>query len=107
LADAGTVGVPASDTVTDFNAAVPASGGDILDLRDLLVGETHTGANAGNLANYLHFSYAGGNTTINVQSHGAGVDQVITLQGVNLVGSFTTDQQVIQDLLTKGKLITD
>ncbi|HTY03563.1 MAG TPA: retention module-containing protein, partial [Rhodocyclaceae bacterium] len=79
LADAGTVATPASDTVTDFNAAVPASGGDILDLRDLLVGETHTGANAGNLASYLHFSYSGGNTIINVQSHGAGVDQVITM----------------------------
>jgi Ca2+-binding RTX toxin-like protein len=107
LADRGAVGTPATDTITDFNTAVPASGGDILDLRDLLVGETHTGATAGNLANYLHFSYAGGNTTINVQSQTAGVDEVITLQGVNLVGAFTTDQAIIQDLLTKGKLITD
>jgi len=39
-------------------------------------------------------------------SHAA-VDQVITLAGVNLVGSFTNDNQVIADLLARGKLITD
>jgi hypothetical protein len=26
---------------------------------------------------------------------------------VDLVGSFTSDQQVIQDLLTRGKLLSD
>jgi hypothetical protein len=74
-----------------------------------LVGDSHIGTNAGNLANYLHFTYNSGTnaTTINVQSHAVGVDQVITLQNVNLVGTNTTDQAVIQDLLTKGKLITD
>ena len=109
LGDQGTTTSPAHDTVTDFNAALPASGGDILDLRDLLVGDSHIGTNAGNLANYLHFTYNSGTnaTTINVQSHAVGVDQVITLQNVNLVGTNTTDQAVIQDLLTKGKLITD
>jgi hypothetical protein len=34
-------------------------------------------------------------------------DHAITLQGVDLIGGFSTDQQVIQDLLNKGKLITD
>ena len=37
----------------------------------------------------------------------AAVDQVITLTGMNLVGSFTSDQQVINDLLQRGKLVTD
>jgi Ca2+-binding RTX toxin-like protein len=109
LADRGTVGAPATDTITDFSTSSFTAGGDVLDLRDLLVGESHTGANAGNLANYLHFSYSGGNTTINVQSQAAGVDQIITLQGADLTvgGTLTTDQQIIQNLLNNGKLIVD
>jgi len=104
LGDGGSAGSPAMDRVTDFNTALPSAGGDILDLRDLLVGE-----NAGNLANYLSFSYDSGtgHTTIAVKSDGVNVDQYIVVEGVNLVGSFTTDQAVITDLLTKGKLITD
>jgi hypothetical protein len=39
------------------------------------------------------------------------IDQSITLQGqwANLTagGVFSSDQQIIQDLLTKGKLVTD
>jgi hypothetical protein len=34
-------------------------------------------------------------------------DQKIILSGVDVIGVFSTDQQVIQDLLTKGKLNTD
>jgi Ca2+-binding RTX toxin-like protein len=104
-----------TDTVKDFNSAVTSSNGDILDLRDLLVGETHSGTDAGNLANYLHFSYssATGNTTISVTTHdAAGTTQNIVLQGVNLptalgLAAGATDTQIIQDLLTKGKLIAD
>jgi hypothetical protein len=33
--------------------------------------------------------------------------QVITLTGVDLVTGFANDQAIIQDLLTKQKLITD
>ena len=107
LADRGTRGSPPTDTVTDF---VNAPGGDQLDLRDLLVGE-----NSGNLSNYLHFTTAGGSTTIQISStggfsagfSGGAVDQVVQLTGVNLVGAFTTDTQVINDLLNRGKLITD
>ena len=132
LADAGTAGAPARDVVTDFNTAKYS--GDVLDLRDLLVGESHTAnvsslpstigltnaltitADNGNLGNYLHFSTSGSNTVVEVSSSGgftsgtynsAAVDQVITLNGVNLIGSFTTDAQVINDLLKNGKLITD
>ena len=107
LADRGAPGSPPTDTVTDF---VNAPGGDQLDLRDLLVGE-----NSGNLSNYLHFTTAGGSTTIQISStggfsagfSGGAVDQVVQLTGVNLVGAFTTDTQVINDLLNRGKLITD
>ncbi|MCB1887925.1 MAG: tandem-95 repeat protein, partial [Rhodocyclaceae bacterium] len=108
LADAGPAGAPAEDAVVDFN---PASGGDVLDLRDLLQGE-----NSGNLANYLHFEQTDAGTVVHVSSSGgfaAGYNasqenQSITLEGVDLFsGGLSTDQQVIQDLLSRGKLITD
>ena len=116
LSDRGTTGAAAaSDTIIGFDAAPVGSNGDVLDLRDLLTAETHTGLDTGNLANYLHFEYVGGNTIAHISSAGqfAGgyqeskQDQVITLQGVNLVGSFSNDQQIVADLLSKGKLITD
>ncbi|KQV83523.1 S-layer family protein [Rhizobacter sp. Root1221] len=117
LADRGAVGTPASDIVTDFNNAAASAGGDVLDLRDLLQGETSVGAASGNLTNYLHFDTSGGTTTIQISSSGGfsggynagAVDQSITLQNVDLsaAGAFTTDQQIIQDLLTKSKLVVD
>ena len=111
LADRGTTASPAADVITDFNAASAVTGGDILDLRDLLVGES-----ASNLSNYLHFEVAGGSTTISVSTSGAyaggfaagRADQTITLSGVDLTaGNTLNDQAIIQDLLTKGKLVTD
>jgi Ca2+-binding RTX toxin-like protein len=122
LSDRGTVGTPAADTITDFNFASVAGGGDVLDLRDLLLGETKPGAgvNGNNLSNYLHFEVSGSNTIIHVSSTGAfGTgysdskdDQIITLQGLNLPSALglsgtPTDAQIILDLLNKGKLITD
>ena len=114
LADKGAVGTPASDTVTDFNVASVALGGDVLDLRDLLVGENHT-VGVGNLASYMHFEKIGADTIVHLTSSGAyaaGFDatkdiQVITLTAVDLVTGFANDQAIIQDLLTKNKLITD
>jgi Ca2+-binding RTX toxin-like protein len=132
LADRGNAGSPARDVVSDFNSASYA--GDVLDLRDLLVGETHAAntvalpgsigtnnaltisADVGNLASYLHFSQSGGTTLVEISSTGAfgsggyaagKVDQTITLSGVNLVGAFTTDTQILDDLLRRGKLVTD
>ncbi|MGD9834785.1 MAG: beta strand repeat-containing protein, partial [Piscinibacter sp.] len=111
LADRGTTAVPAVDTITDFNVATPATGGDVLDLRDLLSGE-----NLGNLANFIHFSTDGTSTTIQISSTGAfsgsnygtATDQTIVLQNVNLFsGGFSSDQQIIQDLLNKSKLVVD
>jgi Ca2+-binding RTX toxin-like protein len=119
LADPGARGTPAVDVVTDFSVAAQASGGDVLDLRDLLSGENHNTA-TGNLANFLHFEKVGGDTKVHVSSTGgfaggfaAGAeDQTVVLTGVDLyaaagLGTNATDQQIIQDLLTKGKLITD
>ena len=114
LADKGVTGAPATDSVTDFNAASVPLGGDVLDLRDLLSGENHL-VGAGNLASYLHFEKVGADTVVHVSDNGsfaAGFNaakdvQVITLQGVDLVTGFANDQAIIQDLLTKQKLITD
>jgi Ca2+-binding RTX toxin-like protein len=123
LADRGTAGTPAVDTITDFGTATPGNGGDILDLRDLLIGET-AGVGPGNLANFLHFEKSGSDTIVHISTTGGfasdahtvgapsavvtgSEDQKIVLTGVDMIGVHTTDQQVIQDLLTKGKLNTD
>ncbi|MDQ8023797.1 MAG: Ig-like domain-containing protein [Moraxellaceae bacterium] len=116
LADRGAPGTPAIDTITDFNNASPAAGGDILDLRDLLQGEQHTGTNPGTLSNYLHFETSGGNTTVQISSSGGfssgyntgAVDQTIVLQGVDLTsGGTLNDNTIIQNLLSNNKLQTD
>jgi len=109
LADRGTTASPARDTITDFDSVANS---DKLDLRDLLQGELHSGTDVGNLANYLHFSYDSttSTTVLEVKSQGtamSGPDQIINLTDVNLVMGYTSDQQIIQDLLSKGKLITD
>jgi Ca2+-binding RTX toxin-like protein len=114
LADKGVKGAPASDTITDFNAASVASGGDALDLRDLLTSENHA-IGVGNLASFLHFEKVGADTILHVSSNGeyvAGFSaakdvQTITLTNVDLVTGFANDQAIIADLLAKQKLITD
>lgn len=115
-------GSRAQDIITDFNTAPVASGGDVLDLRELLVGDLHGAGNApGNLQNYLDFNVSGGNTEIRISTSGqfasgtynsAVEDQRIVLQGVDIRSSLglagtATDNQIIQELLTRGKLITD
>ncbi len=67
LADGGATGAPAVDALTDFSNASRASGGDVLDLRDLLQGENST---LGSLDNYLHFDVSGGSTTVQISSSG-------------------------------------
>jgi Ca2+-binding RTX toxin-like protein len=112
LADRGTAGTPAVDTVADFATAQ----GDKLDLRDLLQGETLDGGAIGNLGDYLFVEKSGSNTLVHVSSNGgfstgynAGAeDQTIVLTGVDLTASSTlTSQQVIQDLLNNNRLTVD
>ncbi|MFA6041519.1 MAG: type I secretion C-terminal target domain-containing protein, partial [Methylophilus sp.] len=120
VSDAGTTAHPAIDTITDFNAAAPSAGGDVLNLKDLLVGEAHNGDA---LDNYLHFESDGSKTTIYISNTGAFADnhnvgaptadvashdvQQIVLKGVDLTAGFTTDAQVINNLIAQNKLITD
>jgi VCBS repeat-containing protein len=132
LNDQGNTANPTRDVVSNFGTDAPnaSRSGDVLDLRDLLIGELHAAnagslpgavvADVGNLDQYLHFSSTGtgasANTVISVSASGgytggvynaAAVDQIITLAGVNLTAGFTTDHQVLDDLLKRGKLITD
>jgi len=125
LADHGSFGAPDVDTIADFNNLAAASGGDVLDLRDLLIGASHTGTDPGNLANYLDFAVSGSGasatTTIHISSTGqfaGGVysagneDQSIVLQNFDIrsqlgLGGAANDSQIIQELLNRGKLIAD
>ena len=99
------LGETGSDTVKNFGTA---AGTDVLDLRDLLVGELHGNTDVGNLASYLHFTTSGSDTVLQVNANASGgIEQTIVLQGVNLGAAGSNDVAIIQDLLTKGKLITD
>jgi VCBS repeat-containing protein len=113
-ADQGTTLAPAVDIVTNFSIT---GNKDTLNLQDLLQGESHTGNLAGNLANFLHFSTSGGNTTIEVSTTGAfsnqtvggtigGGDQTIQLTAANLVGAGASQDAIIQNLFTSGLLVT-
>src|SRR5207247_4524245 len=94
LADAGAKGAPAVDTISDFNVASPSAGGDLLDLRDLLQGESNAA-----LDKYLEFdtSSVPGSTVIHISSsggftagatwdasHAGSENQRIVLSGVDL-----------------------
>ncbi|NHQ87481.1 type I secretion C-terminal target domain-containing protein, partial [Iodobacter sp. HSC-16F04] len=115
LADKGAVGAPVIDKITDFSVASYNAGGDRLDLKDLLQGENHN-VNTGNLTQYLHFEKSGTDTIVHVSSSGAYTgpfnssadDQRVILSGVDLTSNGSlADAAIIQDLLNKGKLITD
>jgi hypothetical protein len=104
----------AHDTVSDFDMSSPSAGGDTLDLRDLFPFE---GQDSSTLSHYLHFESSGtGGTLVKISTAGeftgiahqdAGVAyQTIELQGVDLL-SLGSDQQIIDSLITHGKLITD
>ena len=121
LADKGTLGTPATDTVTGFNI-----GNDILDLRDLLQGERSTvdglatsNANrVGNLLDFLDIAVVGPDTVIRVSSTGgftggtynaAQEDQRIVIAGLNLFTTTGTANEIdlINNLLVNGRLLVD
>ena len=99
LADAG-------DTVTGFDASAPGSGGDVIDLADLLAGLGYDHG-VDDINAWLTLVDGGTDTTLNVDLDGAGggTDNVdlVTLQGVDLIGAGFT----VNDLITSGNLDVD
>ena len=109
LTDKGTKGVPSIDRITDFDLAQ----NDVLDLRDLLVGESSE-----NLLNYLDIRTNAGNTEIRISStgsfaagnYGAGnEDARIVLTGYDLFSATGTGSEadLIQNLISNNNLIVD
>ncbi|WP_447577399.1 VCBS domain-containing protein [Achromobacter kerstersii] len=106
LNDQGAVGAPSVDTIKDFSADTIANGGDVLDLKDLLIGEKD-----GTLTQYLNIHKEGNNTVIDINTKGQiaqGADQKIVLENVDLTNNGAlSNQAIINDLLQKGKLNVD
>ncbi|MBS7724344.1 type I secretion C-terminal target domain-containing protein [Pseudomonas lalucatii] len=110
--DAGT------DTITDFVKGFN-TGGDRLDLAQLLEGENGGPGDIGNLLSYIDISTAtlGGtaalDTVIKVDASGGGSfgspDQTVVLQDVNLFVSYSvgSEADVILNMLTDGTLKVD
>ncbi len=113
--DEGSPGSPATDTIMDFNKLPVSGGGDILKLGGMLQGEAARGNTVGNLTDYMHFVTSGSDTILYISTTGGfsggfamgAVDQQITFTGVDLIGEFTTDEEVIAQLLSNGNLIVD
>jgi VCBS repeat-containing protein len=72
------------DTISDFSAASPGAGGDVLDISDLLVGAP--AITTGNIADYLNIRESGGNTIISIDRDGAGsahgFEDFVVLSGI-------------------------
>ena len=120
LGDQGTTASLAADVITDFKLTPVSSGGDVLNLKDLLVGEHDgTGANAINLSQFLHFSEVGGKAVLSIDHNGTSdgatfaADQTITFNNVSLsqlttaLGAATTDADIIAKMIATGHLKTD
>ena len=99
-ADVGTAESPAEDTITDFSTG---SGGDVINLSDVLVDDTEP------LENYLSLNFENGDTTIEVKPSGSDVTQKITLEGVDLsaYGGGSTDSEILNNLINDGNLQID
>ncbi len=100
LGDAGTVGIPAGDTIQDFGLG----GNEVIDLRGLLVGEVYSGISS--LDAFLAVQVLGSNTVLSIDADGSGgVDQIITLVGYNAGAGSSAD--LIHNLIIAGNLQTN
>jgi hypothetical protein len=91
-----------NDFINDF-----ALGADVLDLADILVGES---SDAASLDDYLNFSTSsGGGTLITVDTNGlaaGGEGQTITLDNITYASWGTTsDTDIITQMLSDNSLI--
>lgn len=101
-ADASNIDIPI-DRITDFDTTLGS--GDIINLADLLQGETDI-----NLDDYLSFLYDGTDTTMTITPTGSGgsIAQQIILENEDLTASNTlSDSDIIDNLLNNNQLIID
>ncbi len=103
-----------TDNITDFTLGSPASGGDVLDLSDLLVGVPSGGSNedlATVLDNYLQFDTTANKLTIDTNGLPSGGSQLtVQFQGsldLDHSGGLTTNHDIIKQLLDDGNLKVD
>jgi len=99
--------LPGGDTIVDFDAS-----SDVIDIADILDSAVDTA----DLSSYLDIGLSGdgASTVIRVSNSGdfEHADQVITLEGVNLLGGVDLNDpaalnDALQHLVDAGKLITD
>jgi hypothetical protein len=116
-------GLAHGPAVSDFSAAMPAAGGDVLDLRELLRDQPKgLGRDPGALARHLAIDTTSspGSTILRLSRAGAftpearavDAEERLTLAGVDLraamgLGPAAPDSQVIAELLARGKLVAD
>jgi Ca2+-binding RTX toxin-like protein len=91
-------GQSGTDVVTDFNIGE----GDVLDIADLLVGESNP--TAAELDAYMSIA-SGADTTITIFGDQGNADQIIQLNGFDTTGM--SGVQIIESLLSNGNLVTD
>jgi len=99
-----------TDTITDFTLGAPASGGDVLDLSDLLVGVPAVGTNedlAAVLDSYLQFNTTTKTLTIDPDGMSGGTELTIQFQNSLDLASLGSNQDIIKQLLDDGNLKVD
>ena len=107
-----------TDIILDFSNASLLLDGDVLDLADLLQGEGRVGKSAGNLSNFLHFEKTADGTLIHISTTGGfnggysslnanATDHRILLRDVDLTAGQASDTAIINDLLSRNKLLVD
>jgi hypothetical protein len=116
-------GLAHGPAVSDFSAALPAAGGDVLDLRELLREQPKgLGRDPGALARHLAIDTASspGSTILRLSRAGAftpearaaDAEERLTLVGIDLraamgLGPAAPDSQVIAELIARGKLVAE
>ncbi|MFM1691893.1 retention module-containing protein [Aeromonas salmonicida] len=99
-----------TDNITDFTLGNMASGGDVLDLSDLLVGVPTGGSNddlAAALDSYLQFDTANKTLTIDPDGVVGGSELTIQFQNSLDLASLGSNQDIIKQLLDDGNLKVD
>ncbi len=100
VGDQGSSSDPTVDTITDFTVG---QGGDVLDIKDLLIDES-----SDSIDQYLDLSFSDGNTEIAVKPTGEGsTSQTIVLENVDLSALGNNSSEILDQLISNGNLNID